>query len=62
MAAATGRWNVFVSPGAIVEAEPKARRIALTAATIHNQGELDAWLAGSKAAIEAALKNGPVIL
>jgi len=47
---------------AIVEAEPKARRIALTAATIHNQGELDAWLAGSKAAIEAALKNGPVIL
>lgn len=47
---------------AIIEAEPKARRIALTAATIHNQGELDAWLAGSKAAIEAALKNGPVIL
>jgi hypothetical protein len=24
--------------------------------------EGDAWLAGSKAAIEAALKNGPVIL
>lgn len=47
---------------AIIEAEPKARRIALTAATIHNQGELDAWLAGSKATIEAALKNGPVIL
>lgn len=47
---------------AIIEAEPKAQRIALTAATIHNQAELDAWLAKSKAAVEAALKNGPVIL
>ena len=47
---------------AIVEAEPKARRITLSAATIHDQAELDAWLNKSKTAIEAALKDGPVIL
>ena len=47
---------------AIIAAEPKARRVALPAATIHNQAELDAWLATSKTAIEAALKDGPVIL
>jgi hypothetical protein len=47
---------------AIIEAEPKARRVTLTAATIHNQAELDAWLNKSKAAIEAALVDGPVIL
>jgi hypothetical protein len=47
---------------AIIEAEPKARRVTLAAATIHDQAELDAWLNKSKAAIEAALKDGPVIL
>jgi hypothetical protein len=47
---------------AIVEAEPKARRVELAAATIHNQEELDAWLNKSKTAIEAALKDGPVFL
>lgn len=47
---------------AIIEAEPKAQRVALAAATIHNQGELDAWLNESKTTIEAALKDGPVIL
>ena len=47
---------------AIVEAEPKARRITLAAATIHDQAELDDWLNNSKTAIEAALKDGPVIL
>lgn len=47
---------------AIVEAEPKARRVTLSAATIHDQAELDAWLDKSKTAIEAALKDGPVIL
>ena len=47
---------------AIVEAEPKARRITLSAATIHDQAELDAWLNKAKTAIEAALKDGPVIL
>ena len=47
---------------AIIEAEPKARRVTLAAATIHDQAELDAWLDKSKTAIEAALKEGPVIL
>jgi hypothetical protein len=40
---------------AIIEAEPKARRIELAAATIHNQMELDAWLEKIKVAIQAAL-------
>lgn len=47
---------------AIIAAEPKARRVALPAATIHNQAELDAWLETSKTVIAAALKDGPVIL
>ena len=47
---------------AIIEAEPKARRVTLAAATIHDQAELDAWLNKSKTAIETALKDGPVIL
>lgn len=47
---------------AIIEAEPKAKRVALGAATIHDQAELDTWLNKSKTAIEAALKDGPVIL
>ena len=47
---------------AIIEAEPKARRVTLASATIHDQTELDAWLNKSKTAIEAALKDGPVIL
>ena len=47
---------------AIIEAEPKARRVTLSTATIHDQAELDAWLNKSKTAIEAALKDGPVII
>lgn len=47
---------------AIIEAEPKAKRVTLAAATIHNQDELTAWLTKSKTAIEVALKDGPVIL
>ena len=47
---------------AIIEAEPKARRITLSAVTIHDLTELDAWLSKSKATVETALKNGPVIL
>ncbi|MBU2228449.1 MAG: BREX system P-loop protein BrxC [Proteobacteria bacterium] len=47
---------------AIIEAEPKARRVTLAAATIHDKAELDAWLNKSKTSIEAALKDGPVIL
>lgn len=47
---------------AIRAAEPKARRITLPAATIRNQDELDAWLVQFRAAIEAALQDGPVIV
>lgn len=47
---------------AIVEAEPKARRITLATETIHNQMELDAWLQRSKITIETALEDGPVIV
>ena len=47
---------------AIIEAEPKAKRVTLAAATIHNQAELDSWLNTTKTAIEAALKDGPVII
>lgn len=47
---------------AIIEAEPKAKRITLTTSTIHNQAELDAWLNKSRTAIEEALKDGPVII
>ncbi len=47
---------------AIIEAEPKAKRIALTTATIHNREELDDWLKQSREAIEKALQEGPVII
>lgn len=47
---------------AIIAAEPKARRVVLAAATIHNQAELNTWLETSKTAIAAALQDGPVIL
>jgi hypothetical protein len=47
---------------AIIEAEPKARRITLAGATIHNEGELDEWLNKTRTDIEKALKDGPVIL
>ena len=47
---------------AIIEAEPKARPIKLSAATIHNREELGDWLNKSLEAIEKALREGPVIL
>ena len=47
---------------AVVAAEPKAKLVKLASATIHDQTELEAWLNKSKTAIEAALKDGPVIL
>ena len=46
----------------IVESEPKARRIQLPTATIHNGGETDAWLKQVKQQIEGALEEGPVII
>lgn len=47
---------------AIKKAEPKARRVQLAGATIHNAAELQEWLDKAKVAIEGALKDGPVIL
>ena len=47
---------------AIKAAEPKARRVTLPGATIHNPAELDTWLAKARGEIEAALAQGPVIL
>jgi len=47
---------------AIKESEPKARRVSLPGATIHDETELDAWLARARAEIEIALDDGPVIL
>ncbi|CDH43784.1 BREX system P-loop protein BrxC [Candidatus Contendibacter odensensis] len=47
---------------AIIATEPKARRVTLTAATLHDAVELEAWLQEAKTVIEAALQEGPVIL
>ena len=47
---------------AIKESEPKARRISLPGATIHDESELEDWLDQARAEIEAALGDGPVIL
>lgn len=47
---------------AIKEAEPKARRVTLQAATIHNASELEAWIENSRSVIGEALRDGPVIL
>lgn len=47
---------------AIKEAEPKARRVTLQSATLHDAAEVDAWLAAARTKIEEALKDGPVIL
>ena len=47
---------------AVKELEPKARRVVLASATIHNAAELDAWLVAVRASIELNLKDGPVIL
>ena len=47
---------------AIKAAEPKARRVNLPGATIHDGTELDDWLTEARAKIEAALEQGPVIL
>ena len=42
--------------------EPKAQRVVLAGATIHNATELDQWLAGARKQVEEKLKDGPVIL
>ncbi len=47
---------------AIKEAEPKAQRVFLPGATIHDEAELEDWLDAARAEIAAALAHGPVIL
>ena len=42
--------------------EPKAQRVAVPGATIHNYAELDQWLAVVRLRVEDKLKEGPVIL
>ncbi|MGH9650915.1 MAG: hypothetical protein ACRD3I_10650, partial [Terriglobales bacterium] len=42
--------------------EPKAQRLTLPGATIHNATELDQWLAGVRRQVEEKLNDGPVIL
>ena len=47
---------------AIIATEPKARRVTLTAATLHDAVELEAWLQEAKTMLTAALQEGPVIV
>ncbi len=47
---------------AIREAEPKAKHLSLPPATIRVKEDIDPWLKRARAEIEAALKDGPVIL
>jgi hypothetical protein len=42
--------------------EPKAVRVTLPSATIHNEQELDAWLADARETVVEKLDEGPVIL
>ena len=42
--------------------EPKAQRVVLPGATIHNPTELDQWLAEARKQVEEKLKDGPVTL
>ena len=44
---------------AIRAATPTAKRVKLPGATIHNEAELEAWLAKAKAAVVETLKDGP---
>lgn len=47
---------------AVKELEPQARRIALPPATLRTSADVDVWLAKARTAIEAGMKDGPVIL
>jgi hypothetical protein len=42
--------------------EPRAQRVVLAGATIHNATELDQWLVDARKQVEEKLKDGPVIL
>lgn len=47
---------------AVKEAEPRAKALSLPSRTIRSGADLDDWLANVRAQVEAALKDGPVIL
>jgi hypothetical protein len=42
--------------------EPKAQRVVLPGATVHNLTELDQWIAKAREQVAEKLKDGPVIL
>ena len=42
--------------------EPKAQRVALPGATIHNGAELEKWISDVRECVQEKLKEGPVIL
>ena len=42
--------------------EPKAQRVVLPGATIHDTTELKEWLEAARKQVEEKLKDGPVIL
>ncbi|OFW00070.1 MAG: hypothetical protein A3F68_05125 [Acidobacteria bacterium RIFCSPLOWO2_12_FULL_54_10] len=42
--------------------EPRAQRVVLPGATIHNTTELEQWLSDARKHVEEKLKDGPVIL
>lgn len=42
--------------------EPKAQRVTLPSATLHNAEDLEHWISSVRESIEAKLKEGPVIL
>ena len=47
---------------AIRAATPTAKRVKLPSATIHDEAELEAWLAKAKAAVVETLKEGPATI
>lgn len=42
--------------------EPDAKPISLPRATLRSSGEIEAWLSEAKTVLEAALKNGPIVI
>ena len=47
---------------AIIEAEPKAKRVVLPSRTLRSAKDVEDWLADAKTEIETARKDGPVII
>ena len=47
---------------AIKQAQPKAHRVALPAATLKDEAEIDAWLAEARSLLTKAIQDGPAII